>query len=73
MMRPKKGGRQMLQKEVIAPLVEKSQLNGCMDSFKQHNREVKEVWEAYRKDKPIRVPVVGGLEILPFLIMKNYS
>ena len=63
----------MLQKDVIARLSVKSQPDRCVDSFKQHNKEVEEVWEAYRKDKPIRVPVMGGLEIQPFLKIKNYS
>ena len=31
--------------------------------FEAHNAEVREVWEAYRKGSPIRVPVVLGLNV----------
>jgi len=31
--------------------------------FHAHNREVKEVWDAFHAGKPIRVPVVLGLNV----------
>lgn len=44
-----------------------------MSLCQKYNMEVKKIWEAYRKDEPIRVPVTGGMEIRTFLIMKDYS
>ncbi|MCL6520474.1 MAG: hypothetical protein K6T99_11655 [Armatimonadetes bacterium] len=35
--------------------------------FKLHNQEVKEVWDAYHAGKPIRVPVVLGLNVRYYL------
>jgi hypothetical protein len=31
--------------------------------FEQHNEEVKQVWQAYRVGKPIRVPVIFGINV----------
>jgi len=36
--------------------------------FAAHNREVKEVWDAYHAGKPIRVPVVLGLNVRYMLL-----
>jgi uroporphyrinogen-III decarboxylase len=35
--------------------------------FEAHNREVKEVWEAFQARKPIRVPVILGLNVRYYL------
>jgi hypothetical protein len=29
--------------------------------FEQHNTEVKEVWDAYHRREPIRVPIIFGI------------
>jgi hypothetical protein len=31
--------------------------------FEQHNEEVRQVWQAYREGKPIRVPVIFGINV----------
>lgn len=36
--------------------------------FDAHNREVKEVWDAYRAGKPIRAPVILGLNVRYYLL-----
>ncbi len=44
-----------------------------MVDYQKHNMAVEKIWKAYREDKPIRIPVTGGMEIQTFLTMKNYS
>lgn len=36
--------------------------------FERHNAEVKEVWEAYRANRPIRVPVILGINTRYYLL-----
>ncbi|MGC8834051.1 MAG: uroporphyrinogen decarboxylase family protein [Armatimonadota bacterium] len=36
---------------------------GLVKDFEAHNAEVKEVWDAYRRREPVRVPVVFGMNV----------
>lgn len=41
--------------------------------FKRHNREVKEIWDAYKKGNPIRVPMVIYMSSRIFLLDPNLN
>jgi len=41
--------------------------------IEQHNADAAAVWAAFRSGKPTRVPVVGGISIRYFLIMRRLS
>ncbi len=44
-----------------------------MINFNKHNEEVKQVWDAYRQGKPVRVPMVLGMNPRMILLDKRYN
>ena len=41
--------------------------------FEKHNKEVKEVWDAYNNGKPIRVPMILGMNLRMIFLDKHLN